>query len=316
MSSPTIPSPMLLKESTTPPPSVAAGGDVPMTAGQRIYKTATYLSVDWVWNGICGAAFSDFAKYNDKGIKYWGNPTQKGFDWTFEHLFNVKDGAQRASSVKNTCTFTNIIIGGMMTLPPLLVLENQRVKRGAVEWIDRRIYGDDAVEHDAMFHNAYEAMANEPKKDFKIGMVARFAALAPLLASVVLEPTKTDLKNNYFTPIAKGTEGVAHAIGFSPESFVGHMPSSMQDNPITRQERWNYLHNDSLAMDWGFGLPYAAMHSFWYDRFAAWMAPHKEPSINASEKPPSPKTPTTHIRTGASVIAEKIASPSLTTLRP
>jgi hypothetical protein len=302
MSLPDIPSPVVLKESALPLPSMAEGGDVPMTAGQRIYKTATYLSVDWVWNAACGVAFSDFMNYNKIG-KEGGKRLSLGWEKGLSTF--IKEEAALASSVKNACTFTNIILGGMMTIPPLLILEKPHVKQAAAEWLDRRIYGDDAVEHDPYFHAAYQKMANEPKKDFAVGMVARVAALAPLLGLVITERSKQGLQKHVFEPFTDESKYLANKTVLNKDLVANHMPPDMQ-SASHAQERWNNLH-DSLAMDLSFGLPYAAMHSFWYDRFAEWMAPKKEAQEDKAS--PTESIPTTRIREGASVRSEKGISP-------
>jgi hypothetical protein len=295
MSSPDIPSPLLLKESALPVPSVVAGEDVPMTAGQRIYKTATYLSVDWVWNAACGVWFSDFMNYHSKGGEKLSLLWEKGLSTV------IKNDAALASSVKNACTFTNIIMGGMMTIPPLLILEKPHVKQAAAEWLDRRIYGDKAVENDPYFHAAYQQMAHEPKKDFTIGMIARGAALAPLLGLVIEEHSKQVLQDKVFQPFTDESKYLANKTFLNKELVANTMSKDMQGSAVLVQERWNNLH-DSLAMDLSFGLPYAAMHSFWYDRIAGWMAPKEKPSVDASE---AISMPTTRIHEGASALSEK-----------
>ena len=250
----------------TPAQDALATVAPPLTAGGQIHKWGTYLGIDWAWNTMSGVTFSDWAEFNETGQKLWSKPVGEGFDKVLS--FAIQDVDKRAASVKNGTMFANIIMGGMMTIPPLLLLENKTVKKSIVQWLDRSIYGNERVENDPQFQQSYAAMENEPKKDFAAGMLARFAALTPLLTLVLWERTREPLEANYFSHLKGGSETLATSVGFTKERLGNHT------SPEHLDDRWKNIHK-SAAMDFGFGFPYAVMHEFFYNKFANLMH-HKE----------------------------------------
>lgn len=226
-----------------------------VTAGERIHHWSTYLGIDWIFNAISGVSFAYLTKYTEAGRKYWSGPITSFFDKTLKPF--IKNDVQRATSAGYGNMFMGIIAGGMFTLPPLLALESKKVKASIVKFFDRRIYGKDKVENDPRFQDAYAAMESEPKKDFGSGMIARFAALAPLLA-MVLNPTTKKISNKaWFDHVEKASDVTASKMGFGPHSFKNVSPAE-------GKERWKFIH-ESMAMDAGLGIPYAILHSMFYN---------------------------------------------------
>jgi hypothetical protein len=231
-----------------------------VSAGARIHHWATYLSVDWIYNAIAGAGFAYWGKFTESGQKIWSKPVNTLFTKTLKPLF--KNEAHLAEAVKQGNTFASIIAGGMLTIPPLLALENKKVRKSIVKFIDRNVYGKDTVENNPKFQESYAAIDEAPKKDFTMGMVSRFAALAPLLALVLIKPTNHWLKENVFSNVGKASKKVVSKLGLPPDRMFKNLSEA------EKVEHWNYVHDEAIAMDLSFGLPYALLHSFFYNKFA------------------------------------------------
>lgn len=297
-----------------------------VTKGEKIHKWATYLSVDWVFNATVGAIFAYWGKFTESGHRMWRDPINKGFETVLKPFF--KNPEYLKESVKQGNTFMSIIAGGMFTIPPLLVLENSKVKKSIVKFFDKMIYGKDKVENDPKFQQAYDEIHEAPKKDFWTGMTSRFAALAPLLALVLIPQTKDLLVKYLFTPVGKGSKFALSKVGLPAERLFKKFPEA------ERAERWKYVHEDAVAMDLSFGLPYAVLHSITYNAFANMKgkkkdkkeesvpdaAPKSEPTINiatVTEAPTDKKfteqvaPATSHVADIATRRAEAEAAPNV-----
>lgn len=233
------------------------------TTGQKIHKWGTYLGMDWILNTAAGVGFAYWGKVTPTGKKWWSSHWEKFFD---KALGFIKDNDSRKYGVEKGNMFVSIIAGGMFIIPPLMVLENNKVKKSIAQFFDRRIYGKDKVENDPQFQAAYAAIDNEPKKDFWTGMKARFAALAPLLAFSVFIPfTRDGLQTYGFGPISNASEAVATKLGFKGEKLKQIV--AMHDKKKNPVSAWKFIH-DNVAFDAAQALPYAGMHAFFYDLFA------------------------------------------------
>gem|GEM_PF-3041597 len=230
-----------------------------VTAGERVHKWGTYLSVDWLFNAATGVSFAYWGKYTDLGKKIWSEPLTKGFTKLLQPL--IKDPVLLEKSVGKGNMFMSIIAGGMFTIPPLMMLENNKTKKSITQFFDKLIYGKDKVENDPKFKAAYEEIENAPKKDFTSGMTSRFVALSPLLAMVLIPATQRVSNKVYFNHVEHASGVVAKKIGFSAEkTFKGISAAEAK-------ERWKFIH-ESIAMDFGLGIPYALLHAFFYNMFA------------------------------------------------
>lgn len=236
-----------------------------VTAGERIHKWGTYLSVDWIFNATVGVAFAYWGKFTESGQRMWSGPITKGFTKILSHC--MKD-EQLERSVGKGNLFMSIIAGGMFTIPPLMVLENSKVKKSIVKFFDKMIYGKDKVENDPKFQQAYEEIKEAPKKDFWTGMTSRFAALAPLLAIVLIPKTQKLSDKYFFNHISKASAKVATKLGFSAEkTFQGV-------KEVGGKKPWEFVH-EGVAMDAGLGIPYAILHAFTYNLFAGFKGKKK-----------------------------------------
>ena len=235
-----------------------------VSAGEQIHTWSTYLAVDWIYNTAVGVAFAYWGKYTKSGRKYWSEPVSNFFETVLKPF--IKDEAHLKSSVKNGNLFASIIAGGMATIPPLLVLENNSVKRTITQFYDSIIYGKQKTETDPKFKKAYDEIEEQPTKDFLTGMTSRFAALAPLLAIVLIPFTKKISHDFYFSHIANASEKAANAVRVTEKTLFKNITEEELKIAGT-QERWKYVH-DAIAMDFGLGVWYAGLHGFFYNLFA------------------------------------------------
>jgi hypothetical protein len=272
-----------------------------VSAGEKIHKWGTYLSVDWIFNAASGVAFAYWGKYTETGKKWWSGNVNKMFETILKPFLK---GETLKKSVGHGNTFMSIIAGGMFTLPPLMLLENKKNKKAIVHSLDSMIYGKETVENDPKFQQAYKEIDNEPKKDFATGMTSRFAALAPLLGLVLFPPTSKFLKREYFGRISDSSKKLAHTLGIKEEKVFKKF--SAQE----AKERWNYCHDDALAMDLGFGLPYAGLHAVFYNMFAKSKDSKKQKAAEAVAELPPPLEAASDIATAVVDTIAKGPAPS------
>lgn len=266
-----------------------------VSLGGHLHKWGTYLSIDWIFNTIAGVSFAYWGKYTESGQKLWTNWITKVIEWPLSKV--IKDSGNLAKSTDKGVMFASIIVGGMFTIPPLMLLENNKIRRGITKFYDTLIYGKDKVEQDPKFEESYKRIEQEPEKDLKSGMVARALALAPLLA-IVLWPRSRDFsQKHFFGHISEGTKTAARMVGVQPKSLMKTQPADIVEagksflrlnggklldkdgspfNPLTVPSRWEDIHN-MIAMDFGLGLPYAGLHAVAYGVVANEFNKHKDP---------------------------------------
>jgi hypothetical protein len=258
--------------------------------GQFGKHWATYFGVDWFFNAACGVGFAYVSKFTKIGQTLWSGWVQKSWKWllskpVFSKIF--KDDESLAYGVDVGATFNDIIIGGMTTIPVLKFLEKPSVNIGVTRWLDEKIYGKEAVANDPKFEASYEVMANAPPKDTWAGITSRFAALAPLLAWVLPKgndfrgfKTILEFRKTYFDDwIGSFSQKCWRKLGFSEASFKDG--TKMENGELIKAsaaDKWNYVHNNAFALDFGLGWPYAILHSFFYNMFSGWRGKPPEPA--------------------------------------
>ena len=249
-----------------------------VSKGERIHKLGTYLSVDWLLNAATGVGFAYWGKYSDLGKKMWSGPLTEGFSKLLSPV--IKNPEYLKASVGKGNMFMSIIAGGMFTIPPLMALESKKVKLSITKTFDNLIYGKDKVENDPKFQEAYEEIEKAPDKKFMSGMTSRFVELSPLLAMVLIPVTQKFSSRIYFNHVEHGSEAVARKLGFSAEKSFKNitLPEA--------KERWKFIH-ESVAMDFGLGIPYAMLHAFFYNMFAGnkKTANQVEPAVSTASPP-------------------------------
>lgn len=313
-------------EKTVSESSAREKGEKPIvTAGQHIHKWGTYLSVDWVFNTIVGVGFAYWGKYTKLGQKLWSGPLQEVGTFLLKPIFKsdlVKGGkvADKAFealqySVGKFELFFSIIFGGMMTIPPLMWLENKKNRINITRGLDETIHGKEVVASDPKFEESYKAIEEEPKKDFSAGMKARFVALAPLLAWVLIpnswgnRPVFHSLvkaSDLYFGKIGKAVDSTARKMGFSPNKLKDGVELVLENSegtinivekPVSGAEKFKNVTTNAIPMDFGLGLPYAGLHAIFYNMFAGGKEKKSERNPQTSDRQTEREkiTETTHV---------------------
>jgi len=243
----------------------------PKTIGERVHFATTYLGFDWVLNATFGVAFTYFTSRTALGRKWWTDPIeQKAQSW----LKLNETGAKWFGN------FLSIMMGGTVTLPPIMWLEKN--KRDLVENLDRKVYGDEAVDTEERFKEAYEDIENEPPKSFGIGMLTRFMALAPLIGMAVAMPRR--LTRNVYDKIGEGTKWVAEKSFIRPKSMMETME---QDDTLGGEiSKWDALHR-LIGFDFGLSFVYAFLHEWSYSAVSAFK--HKDDASPEADAKPKRK---------------------------
>jgi hypothetical protein len=231
-----------------------------VSKGEQVHKWGSYLGVDWLFNTATGVSFAYWGKYTDLGKKLWSKPVTDAFETALKPL--IKHPEQLKKSAGYGTMFMSIIAGGMFTIPPLMVLEDNHNKKKITRFFDNIIYGKKTVDEDPKFAAAYDEIEHAPKKDFTSGLTSRFTALAPMLAMVLIPTTKKISNKLWFNHVEHASEAVAAKAGLTAEKLFA------KTTPADAKERWKFVH-ESVAMDFGLGVPYAVLHSIFYNKFAA-----------------------------------------------
>lgn len=233
------------------------------SAGRAIHNEITYRGVDWLMNSASGAAFATWTHRTETGRKWVSQPVEKFFMNALKPIFK-KPGALKSGAVWGS-TFISIMFGGTVTIPPLMALENHKVKRSIIKSLDESIYGKETVQNDPKFAKSYDEISREPKKDFSTGMLARIFALAPLLAITMYQPTHKILKKNFYDHIATGTKFVGEKMGFGKSEFMRRVEEHGNDGVAI--SNWDYVHR-TIGFDFGISILYSFIHEITYKMFA------------------------------------------------
>lgn len=233
-----------------------------VSVGEKIHNEIAYRGVDWLLNSAFGVAFGFWSHRTEVGRKYFAQPVEKFFTKAMSPIFK---GDALKGAAEWGGTFVSIMFGGTVTIPPLMYLENPKHKVPFIKRLDTWIYGQDKVENDPKFTQAYDEIKHQPKKDFWTGLYTRFIALAPLLAVTVYAPTNKFIKKNFYDHIARGTTWVGEKLGMGEKGYWGKMDAHGNEGvPISH---WKYLHR-TIAFDFGLTILYSFLHEAAYKLFA------------------------------------------------
>lgn len=258
------------------------------TWGEFLHNELTYRGVDWVINTATAVGFSYWAARTKFGKTQYFDRVTKGIDTALKPI--KKDPVKRKEWAENGTGFVNIAIGGLAIVPVMMKLESHDTKRGIVRWFDRIIYGEERVANDEWFAIRYDQIADEPKKDFGTGMLARGIVLAPMITAHMRY--KPFMKKWMYDQIGDRTKWACAKAGFQPQGLMTRQPTWAQDTD------WDFLH-ETLGMDAGLTFIYSFAHEWTYKALAA--LKHEKPDVidrpaNSNQpdepitsKPPAPK---------------------------
>lgn len=250
-----------------------------ISAGERIHNEITYRGVDWLLNSAIGVAVAYWANRTHMGRHYFSEPIEGVYRSLFKpflkHEGHLEEGVSRANWI------TNIMVGGTLTIPPIMMLEDHNNKKGIVRFFDDLVYGKETVDNDPKFARAYHEIDRQPRKDFWMGFFTRIISLAPIFGVTVSSKTHPFLDRTIYEPIAKSTKWAGQKIGFKPENMARVQPDKTYGNISD----WDYLHK-TIGFDFGLTVFYSIMHEITYKTFSHMFSKPEE--APAPQRAPDP----------------------------
>ncbi|NBX04463.1 MAG: hypothetical protein EBR02_10490, partial [Alphaproteobacteria bacterium] len=241
------------------------------TAGHKIHNELTYRGVDWLLNSTVGVASTIATDRTELGKKWFSEPVTNFFKKALAPI--LKNPAQLQEGATWGRRFASIMAGGFAIIPVMMVMENKKVKKGVVRWLDEKMYGKETVAEDPKFHECYEAIDKEPEKGLGTGMASRLLTLAPLIAVTVEPRTNMILIKKIYQPIGNFSKRCALKLGIKPNKWwleKGAM-EHLDGNPKTPkqfQNNWDFLHA-TIGFDFGMTALYSVLHEAAYKTLAA-----------------------------------------------
>lgn len=257
-----------------------------VSKGEVIHNEITYRGVDWFVNSAVGVAFSYATSKTEAGKKYFGKPVSAFFKKILSPV--LKNPAHLEEGSKWGTMFASIMAGGTAIIPVMLKLENKETKKAIIRNLDEKIYGKEAVENDPKFAAAYKAIDEEPEKDFKTGMIARFIAIAPLITIASIPATNKPMIKYVYDPIGKMSKFVAEKMGIRPAKMMkeGVMELVEGDPNLPKKfmSNWDYLHR-TIGFDFGLTFFYAILHEMAFEGLSKMGVKNKpqSPQLNPSD---------------------------------
>jgi len=272
-----------------------AGADIPqetvvaekkfVSSGQKIHNELTYRVVDWLVNSAIGVGFAYWAQRTAQGKKWFGDPVTNAAKKVLSPILRSEASLNEGAKWSNM--IASIMAGGTMIIPPMMVLENKTVKKKIIRWFDEKIHGKATVANDPRFDECYSKIDEEPKKGFWVGMLARFAALAPMIALVSIPATNKPMVKFIYDPIAKGSKWLAAKVGIKPGKMLteGKLEHITGDPNLPKQfqSNWDFLHQ-TIGFDFGLTIFYSILHEMAYKKLAGFMSKKDREALDETEE--------------------------------
>lgn len=239
------------------------------TAGEKIHNEITFRGVDWVVNTAVAVGFSLWASRTKFGRQNYS----KSIDYTIGKFLEpwVKDTAKRKEMAEAGTGFVNIAVGGLAIVPALVKLEKN--KQPIAEYFDRKIYGDERVENDPKFAMRYDAIRQEPQKNFVTGMAARSIVLAPMVYGHIRY--NEAMTKHFYDHIGSYSKAAAKGLGIKPNAWLLEQPFNAKIN------NWDFIHR-TIGMDLGLTFIYSFAHEAVYKGLTNWLHIGEKPAPAAS----------------------------------
>jgi len=241
-----------------------------ITGGERIHNEITYRGVDWLLNSAIGVTTAYLIARNKWGKAHIGEPLANFYKKLLKPVLRKENSVNEGA--KWGTMLTSIMAGGTAIIPPMMVLENRKIKRKIICWLDEKIYGKDAVKNDPKFEQSYCRIEEEPKQDFLTGMATRFIALIPFFIVNPMPTLNKPLIKYLYDPIGNSTKWLAQKIGIKPgkmllEGAFEHIEGD-PNIPKRWQSNWDFLHR-TIGFDFGLTVFYSIFHEITYKGLAA-----------------------------------------------
>lgn len=255
---------------------------VPLTKGERVFDEITYRGVDWLMNSAIGVAFTYWTARTLSGKQHFSEPVTSFFMKNLKPFFKTEEGLKEGANWGNS--ITSIMVGGFTTIPPIMWLEAN--KKPIVKALDRKIYGDKEVDTNPDLNAAYNAIDQEPAKNFTIGTVTRFISLAPIFWAVTKYPQQ--LNRYLYEPIGNASKWACKQVGFKNEYLMNRTLPDEFGKPLSD---WDYIHR-TIGFDFGLTLAYSYIHEYTYKTMSAMFETTKgEAEKTESHKASTDQTP-------------------------
>lgn len=224
--------------------------------------------MDWGVNSAIGVAFSYCTARTKIGRQYFGEPVAKLGKALLSPF--LKSEAALNEGSKWFSMFASIMFGGTAIIPIMKKMEEPDFKEWCQRSIDKTCYTKEELQ-DPRFEEQYKAIHNEPKKDFKTGMIARFMAIAPLITLASIPATNKPMIKYIYDPIATGTKWLAKKCGIQPKKMMEEGAMVLLDGDPRSvpqfQSNWDYLHQ-TIGFDFGLTLFYSKLHEMSFKALA------------------------------------------------
>lgn len=251
-------------------PPIGPDGKPFVSAGKHIHNELTYRGIDFLLNSAIGVAFTYWSTRTKSGEKYFGKPVTGFFKKLLKPVLKSEEALNEGA--KWGGMFTSIIIGGTTIIPPMTLMENKNNKKSLIRWIDEKIYGCDQVERDPKFQACYDAIDNEPKKDFSTGMAARLLVLAPMIAVTMIPQANKLMVKYLYNPIGNSSKWMCEKLNIRPKKLMEQGRTELADGDLSGMPKflsdWDFIHR-TVGFDLGLTFIYSFAHEAAYKSLAA-----------------------------------------------
>lgn len=235
-----------------------------ISAGERVHTAFTYGAMDWLLNSAVGVTFAMIVNRTKVGQKYIAEPVVWLAKQPLKLIFKNEQTLSKAANGGKD--LLSIAVGGTAINPILTHLEKHENKRGFTESVDRVIYGNDAVDHDPKFKQAYKEIENEPVRDAKAAWVSRIISLVPVLA-ISSTPSAMKFFSSHEIPVLKYinfdhisgySRGLANKLGIKPNAWMKQTQTDKTTGEVL--SNWDTMHR-LIGFDYGLTIFYAMLHA-------------------------------------------------------
>jgi len=261
-----------------------------VTTGEKIHNEITYRGVDFLLSSLLGVGFTYWAAKTKYGQEHYSKPVINFFKAVLKPVLHNEKTLEEGARWGNM--FTSICLGGTAIIPPMIVLENKKVKDKIIRGLDKKIYGKEKIENDPKFEEAYQRINDEPVQDFKTGMAARFTILVPMIMVTTIPAANKLMLKYLYKPIAKSTKWMAETIGIKPAKLIAEGEHVLVDGdpnlPKQFQSNWDFIHT-TFGLDAGLCIIYSFLHEYAYKAMAKLgISGKKNEDTTATLQPPKP----------------------------
>lgn len=257
--------------------------------GYKVHNELTYRGVDWLLNSAIGVGFTYATSRTDTGKRLFSRPVSHAFETVLKPF--IKDEATLKEGGKWGMLITSIMAGGTMIIPVMMALENKENKKAMIHKIDATVYGEAYNPEGHKFKQQDQAIDEESDKDFKSGMITRFAVLAPLIAMTTIPATNRPVEKHLYEPIGRISKAISKSMGIIPGNKMLQAEHEIVRGKETLVSNWDFLHR-TIGFDVGLTMIYSVLHEKAYKALSAFNhSQHKHIPEGEGIDSPAPRMP-------------------------